>query len=438
MPTAPSLIRIEFEGLFGQKNGRINLNRKRPTILTGTNGSGKSTLLRLVSAASANELRTLYNAPLRSFRMSFDGLPDFVLRRGEDGVRISWAGNHGFVSFDRGLESLPLWAWQGLADADPSVEGWEDQLGDAARSQGVRYPEFRSVRDRISAATESGDLFTGPDWLAEFRASFPVTFVTDQRLVAETPRGEKANPIGGSRPSRLAVEEASRHLLRQLSQADSSYARASQEIDRDLPQAILNTMALGGRLVDEQALFELILATDEKRSALLEVGLLDPGSATQTPLLANFDDPSVRLAMTVVIEAALRKLAVLEPLERKLTAMKDFLDERFGPKSLVVSRQDGLQFMLPDGNVIRPSQLSSGEQQMLVLAWEILFRAKAGTLVIVDEPEISLHVLWQDTLIRDLEQMGQAAEVSFLMATHSPMIVAAAPELERSLDELAL
>ena len=437
MSSHATLTEIAFENLFGQRTGRVKLNPDRPTILTGANGSGKSTLLRLVSAASAGDLRTFFNAPLGWFRMRFDSIPDFIFFREDEGTHVAWGERSGTIAPDRRLAGIPDWAWRAIDEAD-DIEGeaFEEVLSDAARSAGVRYSEFRSVKERVLDVVEDGDAFVGPEWLTEFASAFPVTFITDQRLIAESTRSGRPG-VGHTKSHRLAVETASRHLLRQLNRADSAYARASQEIDRDLPQSILNTMALGEKEIDEEQLFTLIAQADERRGALLEVGLLDPGADSQPPLLANFSDPSVRLAMTVVIEASLSKLRVLESLEAKLTALKEFLDDRFAPKKLLISRKSGLQFQLPDLGTIKASQLSSGEQQMLVLAWEILFRAKAGTLVIVDEPEISLHVLWQDSLIQDLESMARATGVRFLMATHSPMIVAAAPELERSLDDLA-
>jgi predicted ATP-binding protein involved in virulence len=71
---------------------------------------------------------------------------------------------------------------------------------------------------------------------------------------------------------------------------------------------------------------------------------------------------------------------------------------------------------------------------MMVLGYELIFRAKNGTLVIVDEPELSLHILWQDLLIDTLTQMGVPNDLQFLLATHSPSVLAKHPELERSLD----
>lgn len=134
------------------------------------------------------------------------------------------------------------------------------------------------------------------------------------------------------------------------------------------------------------------------------------------------------------LRSTLEKLEVLEDLSARLQLFQSFLNERFAGKSMRLNRRDGVRFALDGESLIRPRDLSSGEQQMMVLAYEILFRAGEGTLVILDEPEISLHVLWQDTLIENLAGMGRASRLQFLLATHSPVLLASHPELERSLD----
>jgi ABC-type glutathione transport system ATPase component len=85
-------------------------------------------------------------------------------------------------------------------------------------------------------------------------------------------------------------------------------------------------------------------------------------------------------------------------------------------------------------NPLPPTRLSSGEQQILVLAHQILFAAKPKTLVLIDEPELSLHVVWQATFVDDLARMGSVADLSFLLATHSPTLIGGREDLKRSLN----
>ncbi|MCB0909950.1 MAG: AAA family ATPase, partial [Nocardioidaceae bacterium] len=46
-----------------------------------------------------------------------------------------------------------------------------------------------------------------------------------------------------------------------------------------------------------------------------------------------------------------------------------------------------------------------------------------GQLVLIDEPEISLHVAWQRQFLNDLQRIAQLGEMRFIVATHSPQIV---------------
>lgn len=435
-PTSSNLQSVEVDGLFGSVSHRIALDEERPTVLTGANGTGKSTLLRLVSAASNGDLSTLASAPLTRFRMSFSDIPDFELFRESDlsPAFLRWGSNTGQLELGPLLADLPLWAFQAFEEHAYDIDGTLESLSEAAQASGVPFSEYRRTRDFLRAEGGKQSMLRPPKWLAQFAESFPVLFVTDQRLVTES-RPRAAGRAGSiSRKTWLAVESASAEIADQLSRADSDYARSSQQHDRDLPQRILGAMVEGGVSVSASELADLVQLTDTRREALRAVGLLDESRYFEPNLAATgIDDENVRRVMGVVLQTTLEKFESLGALEVRLATFKRFLDERLSTKSLRMNRNEGMRFVLPNDSAIRPSQLSSGEQQITVLAYEILFKSQPGTLVIVDEPEISLHVLWQDTLIDDLSRMGRASGVQFLMATHSPVILAGHPELERPL-----
>ncbi|MFM0158773.1 AAA family ATPase, partial [Paraburkholderia sediminicola] len=67
--------------------------------------------------------------------------------------------------------------------------------------------------------------------------------------------------------------------------------------------------------------------------------------------------------------------------------------------------------------------LSSGEQHEIVLMYDLLFRVRPNTLVLIDEPELSLHVTWQKAFLRDLLGIVAAANFDVILATHSPFVV---------------
>ena len=65
--------------------------------------------------------------------------------------------------------------------------------------------------------------------------------------------------------------------------------------------------------------------------------------------------------------------------------------------------------------------LSSGEKQILILLTQALLSEKSPVVYVADEPELSLHVTWQEKLLGALTKL--AGRCQFIVATHSPDIV---------------
>jgi energy-coupling factor transporter ATP-binding protein EcfA2 len=446
MSTSAGLARIVVRGLFGQRDVDIQMAVGEPTILTGANGTGKSTLLKLVNAVSEGNLQVLASLPLESFELYFENLPTFRLIRGSKsrGPTVTWGNEKvDLRHLDTKLFSdFPVWVNElvmSAADADLA-----ELLSDEARARGLTSDEYRRLRERLflwrgrSHSEETHN--RKPDWINKLPEAFPVLFVTDQRLIVEHERSGRTNTPTRQRSQsrRLAVEAASADIASQMEAADLAYAGVSQAQDRTFPVEVIRAMTSPSQSRQSpKRLRDLLEDVDKRRQALRRVGLLATHEdidleGSLTPDILNH--PGVVPVMETFLKSTVRKLEVYTDLAARLTPFKNFLDERFDPKLMTPSRS-GLAFNLPhEKDSIRVGQLSSGEQQLFVLAYEILFRTKPGTLVIIDEPEISLHVMWQDTLVRDLISMGEPAKLQFLMATHSPVIAAGNRNAERSLD----
>jgi predicted ATP-binding protein involved in virulence len=90
---------------------------------------------------------------------------------------------------------------------------------------------------------------------------------------------------------------------------------------------------------------------------------------------------------------------------------------------LEINKKEGFFFVTDNGDRLSPSDLSSGEQHELIMLYELLFKAEAGSLILIDEPEISLHVGWQSQFLQELLEITKLADIDVLMATHSPDII---------------
>lgn len=74
---------------------------------------------------------------------------------------------------------------------------------------------------------------------------------------------------------------------------------------------------------------------------------------------------------------------------------------------------------------LRLSQASSGQQCMLTIMLGIAGAIQNGSLICIDEPEISLHPSWQSNIVSQLQRVfSDYHGCHFIIATHSPQIVA--------------
>jgi predicted ATP-binding protein involved in virulence len=98
-------------------------------------------------------------------------------------------------------------------------------------------------------------------------------------------------------------------------------------------------------------------------------------------------------------------------------------ERRFTFKSIKINRSKGFYFETSKGKELELNQLSSGEQHEVVLLYELIFNVKPNVLVLIDEPEISLHVSWQKEFLSDLLKIVKIQKIQVLVATHSPSII---------------
>ena len=71
---------------------------------------------------------------------------------------------------------------------------------------------------------------------------------------------------------------------------------------------------------------------------------------------------------------------------------------------------------------IRLEQLSAGEKQMLVILLTVFLMDRKPAVLLMDEPELSLHVTWQEKLISSLRKLNPNCQL--ILTTHSPSIFA--------------
>ncbi|MBO7569296.1 MAG: ATP-binding protein [Bacteroidaceae bacterium] len=104
---------------------------------------------------------------------------------------------------------------------------------------------------------------------------------------------------------------------------------------------------------------------------------------------------------------------------------QDMIDELFADTHKKIDRKSNeIQFMQTMGKtceVITTYQLSSVEKQMLAILLTVLVENREPYALLMDEPEISLHIDWQQRLIDLIRQLNPNAQI--ILSTHSPALI---------------
>ena len=110
-----------------------------------------------------------------------------------------------------------------------------------------------------------------------------------------------------------------------------------------------------------------------------------------------------------------------------LAPFKEAFWQLVAPKRLVeVNTRDQQIYYEADGNKLPLESLSSGEKEVVNIAFDFILRQPEDCVVLFDEPELHLHPELSYKLLQALLSIGERNQ--FLLATHSPEIISASLE----------
>ena len=113
--------------------------------------------------------------------------------------------------------------------------------------------------------------------------------------------------------------------------------------------------------------------------------------------------------------------AKVQELAREKTHFQDIVDDLFRETGKSIKRDSNEIYFESYGEAIPPYKLSSGEKQMLIILLTVLVQNRQPFVLFMDEPEVSLHVEWQQRLLDLLTSLNPNVQV--ILTTHSPAVI---------------
>lgn len=179
---------------------------------------------------------------------------------------------------------------------------------------------------------------------------------------------------------------------------------------------VVHTPEFGG--FESSSCFHYVSTFDvpaSKKSTLSQLGIaLDSVIYQRSDSVYSFSD--YRLGMLKDLRTALAKQERID----KFFAIINLLFESTG-KTIEIDDKNRVIFKKGDLR-IDLEKLSAGEKQMLLLLFTLFLMEDKPNVLLLDEPEISLHIEWQDKLVGLMNELNPNCQI--IMTTHSPNIFA--------------
>ena len=429
--------RVSVQKLFGLFDHDVPLNlEERVTLMHGPNGFGKTILLRMLDGIMKGHYGVFRRVPFAEFCVELDDGASVTMVRevgaavpgqedSEDEVKLEarWRGPGG----EPDSADVPRRGF-GARRSRLSHSALREFLpGYEQIDRGLWYDRKTRRRvplEEVLASNPELEEFLGrpePPWLRDLKAAVELHFIDTERLVTSTADRSSTGRDAKREPT---VDVYSRGIVQTIGRNLADFASKSQSLDRTFPTRLLTRLRQGPTVPDTTELGGRLEEIKRKRIRLEGVGvfehqLADPEISAET---LNATESRV---IELYCEDTEQKLAALDDVVDRTELLKRIINARFTFKKLDIVRDEGFVFQMPGTGQgrIQPSDLSSGEQHELVLWYRLLFDVAPGSLFLIDEPEISLHVGWQTKFLGDLEEVTRLSACDVLIATHSPQVV---------------
>lgn len=434
------ITRVTVKGLFGIFDHDIPLNKESGiTIVIGENGLGKTVVLESINAFFGGNFIFFTALKFEKFTFHFDTNECWHLVKSSSSGGISLS-----VAKDNTERPLPKLKYDRIfyqnADAREARRferekarryGYDYELKkimlDSNREDLHRYMIEREVMERLFLEHNSErEKLNPPRWFVDGVANTNVSLIETQRIISPKESG------GESYVS--TVKNCSGELKELISKTIKESSDISSGLDSTYPSRLISKLREKTEYTYDE-LNRALSALDEKRKNLSSAGLVVDAQDSVLPKIEENQDNLITL-LKLYIDDSYDKLKPYDGLSQKITLLRGIINKRFKHKQLEISKDEGFVFrstVIREGDgfaKILPSKLSSGEQHELVLFYKLIFKSGVDDLILIDEPELSLHISWQNKFIADLKEVAALNKFSAVIATHSPDIISENWELK--------
>jgi AAA15 family ATPase/GTPase len=403
---------LEILGLYGLYDYRISFSDRKPVkIITGPNGYGKTTILKVINHLIRRDFWYFQILYFKMLRVRFnDGLQILIAKGGSFEFDIRKEDEVKYA------ELLPI----AVVFYDKSNSRHETILSKSYFLRTVRrfaipriaYEEISSIDieerlDQGYSANEDDALPSTLLPLVQYLAGKNAIYVREQRIQYDTIEDR----FGRRMISHYNIEKIAEELEQLYNANQSLFANKCQEMDSKFVGKLMrkdndgyNKEEYEGRLRELQTIVE---------------GYHTFGLAKDFSIDYSYKE-EYKKVLSQFIDDVYEKLRVYFGFYLSLYYFNKFISEKsLSNKEMHLDMAEGLKIVDKNKQEVPLRRLSSGEQNIIILYFYLMFKTKPGSLLLVDEPENSIHAAWQESMLADYKEIAKAFGIQVIFSSHS-------------------
>jgi ABC-type cobalamin/Fe3+-siderophores transport system ATPase subunit len=409
------LKRFDLDGLFNGRPHAIDFpvpseDRTDPSvvILYGRNGVGKTTILRMLDGLLRLDFNVFRQIPFNRCSLEFDSTDRVEVTAVKKGQL-----SHLLVTFNKHQVQLHPEHHGALVEADkPKVEEFRAEFLESTEK--LSYEFIDTKRLELQRAQDESDEYV--------RLNQPGM----SRTIVRRPPLSNPKARFQELPQSLATR-----VKRFIRDAQVNYRTFFSTTEPELFPRMIERLT-----AEQQSFYDIPMLRDRftvvhERDTMNERFGLEPDRWDYGQMMSVLENLSKQKgsqhAVTVVgayIEQLESRSAERALVADRLRTFERLMTEFFGDKTVAIDARHGFLIKSHSGDLLEEGQLSSGEFHLLLLMVAALVTRRRGTVIAIDEPEMSMHIAWQRKLVPALVECASKANPLFIFATHSPDLAA--------------
>lgn len=459
---------LKIKKLYGRFNYTLSFEERNVTILTGPNGYGKTTILKIINSIYNKSFDEILCMDFSELEFEIKDGTKFTIKNKKSGLEINqvflnsrmldtlksvfrYIEVNGYEKIDDSIKNVLIDKIKCSLKRKSNIYDKRNRMIYEYIDEDLIESEIDLLEDRTLYELKEEDLFNYcvsyknrskdmkneefyknlnlilKDFEKLSKSVGDIYFIKEQRLLRKS--RITSNPLNNNNKDSVEViNTLCSRFKKIIDKTSNEYSAQSNKLDSTYPIRLFD---MENGITEE----EYKQKTEEIGKKFEKLNKYDISDMQNIDRRLRFKKEHSK-ALKVYFDDFDTKYRVYESLIRQLDLFVGIINDRLQFKKIKIDRQNGIKVIDDSNREIKLEYLSSGEKQEIVLFFELIFASKHNALILIDEPEISLHIAWQKRFMQDVIDIANEMDLKVIVATHSPQIIGKNRDVQIDLGEL--